>query len=149
MDTVVSSTNGTGGLLVLVDRRSRRYVIEKLERVTQDDVVAALGRMIARKALGKVRSITTDNGCEFLDPGKIKAVVGCNVYYTRAYASWEKGSVENCNRFVRRWYPKGTDFGKCTRADMHRLERVINSIHRRLLGGKTVYEYDTAFAKAA
>ena len=149
MDTVVSSTNGTGGLLVLVDRKSRRYVIEKLEHVTQDDVVAALRRMIARKALGKVRSITTDNGCEFLDPGKIKAVVGCNVYYTRAYASWEKGSVENCNRFVRRWYPKGTDFGKCTRADMHRLERVINSIHRRLLGGKTAYEYDTAFAKVA
>ena len=149
MDTVVSSTNGTGGLLVLVDRKSRRYVIEKLEHVTQDDVVAALRRMIARKALGKVRSITTDNGCEFLDPGKIKAVVGCNVYYTRAYASWEKGSVENCNRFVRRWYPKGTDFGKCTRADMHRLERVINSIHRRLLDGKTAYEYDTAYAKAA
>ena len=149
MDTVVSSTNGTGGLLVLVDRRSRRYVIEKLEHVAQDDVVAALGRMIARKALGRVRSVTTDNGCEFLDPGKIKAALGCNVYYTRAYASWEKGSVENCNRFVRRWYPKGTDFGKCTRADMHRLERVINSIHRRLLGGKTAYEFDTAFAKAA
>jgi len=105
--------------------------------------------MIARKVLGKVRSVTTDNGCEFLDPGKIKTVVGCNIYHTRAYASREKGSVENCNRFVRRWYPKGTDFGKCTRADMHRLERVINSIHRRLLGGKTAYEYDTAFANAA
>lgn len=49
---------------------------------------------------------------------------------------------------MRRWYPKGTDFGRCTRAEMHRLERVINSIHRRLLGGKTAYEYDTAYAKA-
>ena len=58
--------------------------------------------MIRRGVLGKVRSITTDNGCEFLDPQRIKAVVGCNVYYTRAYASWEKGSVENCNRLVRR-----------------------------------------------
>ena len=149
MDTVVSSTNGTGGLLVLVDRRSRRYVIEKLAHVTQDEVVAALKRMLARKAIGKARSITTDNGCEFLDPGKIKAVVGCDVYYTRAYASWEKGSVENCNRFVRRWYPKGTDFGKCTAADVHRLERVINSIHRKLLDGLTAYQYDTAYAKAA
>ena len=149
MDTVVSGTNGSGGLLVLVDRKSRRYIIEKLEHVTQADVIAALKRMLARKALGIVRSITTDNGCEFLDPKKIKAVVGCNVYYTRAYASWEKGSVENCNRFVRRWYPKGTDFSKCTRADMYRLERIINSIHRRLLGGKTAYEFDTAFTKAA
>ena len=149
MDTVVSSTNGTGGLLVLIDRRSRRYVIELMAHVTQDEVVAALKRMLARKAVGKVRSITTDNGCEFLDPKKIKAVIGCNVYYTRAYASWEKGSVENCNRFVRRWYPKGTDFGKCTTADMHRLERVINSIHRKLLDGLTAYQYDTAYARAA
>ena len=38
------------------------------------------GLQIARKALGRVRSITTDNGYEFLDPEKIKAVVGCNVY---------------------------------------------------------------------
>ena len=149
MDTVVSSTKGTGGLLVLIDRKSRRYVIELLAHVTQDDVVAALRRMIARKALGKVASITTDNGCEFLDPDKIRSVVGCKVYYTRAYASWEKGSVENCNRFVRRWYPKGTDFGKCTRADMYRLERVINSIHRKLLNGKTAYEFDTAYAEVA
>ena len=149
MDTVVSSASGTGGLLVLVDRRSRRYVIELMAHVTQDEVVSALKRMIARKAIGKVRSITTDNGCEFLDPDRIKAVVGCDVYYTRAYASWEKGSVENCNRFVRRWYPKGTDFGKCTTADMHRLERVINSIHRKLLDGLTAYQFDTAYAKAA
>lgn len=149
MDTVVSSTNGTGGLLVLVDRKSRRYVIELIDHVTQGDVIKALRRMIRRGVLGKVRSITTDNGCEFLDPRRIKAVVGCNVYYTRAYASWEKGSVENCNRFVRRWYPKGTDFSKCTRGEMHRLERVINSIHRKMFNGLTAYEYDTAYAAAA
>ena len=105
--------------------------------------------MIARGAVGTVLSLSTDNGCEFLDPEKIKAVVGCNVYYTRAYASWEKGSVENCNRFVRRWYPKKTDFSKCSRADMHKLENVINPIHRRMFGGKTAYEYDTAYANAA
>lgn len=149
MDTVVSSAGGRGGLLVPVDRKSRRYVIELMEHVTQDEVVRALRRMVRRGAPGTVRSVTTDNGCEFLDPGRIKAVVGCDVYYTRAYASWEKGSVENFNRLVRRWYPKGTDFGRCTRAEMHRLERVINSIHRRLLGGKTAYEYDTAYARTA
>lgn len=93
MDTVVSSTKGTGGLLVLIDRKSHRYVIELLAHVTQNDVVAALKRMIARKALGKVVSITTDNGFEFLDPNKIKSVVGCKVYYTRAYASWEKAPL--------------------------------------------------------
>ena len=74
---------------------------------------------------------------------------GCNVYYTRACASWEKASVENCNRLIRRRRPKGTDFGKRTRAGMHRLERVINSIRRKLLDGLTAYQYDTAYARAA
>lgn len=149
MDTVVSGTNGRGGLLVLVDRKSRRYIIERLENVTQDDVVGALKRIIKRKAVNFVRSITTDNGCEFIDPEKIKEVVGCNVYYTRAYASWEKGSVENCNRLVRRWYPKGTDFRKHTRADMHKLEQIINSIHRKMFNGKTAYEMDSNHSHAA
>ena len=149
MDTVVSSAKGKGGLLVLVDRKSRRYVIELIDHVTQEDVVKAIKRMIARKALGRIRSISTDNGCEFLNPEKIKDAAGCNVYYTRAYASWEKGSVENCNRFVRRWYPKKTDFSRCTRGEMHQLEKVINSIHRRIFNGKTAYEYDTAYSKSA
>ena len=75
------------GLLVLVDRKSRRYVIELINHITQEDVVKAIKRMISRKALGRIRSISTDNGCEFLNPEKIKDVIGCNVYYTRAYAS--------------------------------------------------------------
>ena len=87
MEMIILSTNGRGGLLVLIDRKSRRYVIDLLAHVTQDDVVAALKRMITRKALGKALSITTNNGCEFLYPDKIKSVVGCNVYYSRAYAS--------------------------------------------------------------
>ena len=134
---------------MLIDHKRSHYVIKLLAHVTQDDVVVALKRMISLNAISNVISITTDNGCEFLDPDKIKSIVGCNVYYTRAYASWEKGSIENCNKFVRRWYPKGTNFGNSTTAQMHHLEKVINSIHRKLLNGKTAYEYDTAYNKAA
>jgi len=95
-----------------IGRKSRRYVVELVGHVAQDDV-------------------------------------GCGAYYTRTCASREKGSVENCNRLVGRWHPKGTDFGKCTCADMHRLEDAINSIRRRMSDGKAAYEYNTAYNKAA
>ena len=72
---------------MLVDSKNRRHIIELLEHVTQDEVIKALKRTVSRKAVAKTRSITTDNGCKFLDQGKIKDAVGCNVYYTRAYAS--------------------------------------------------------------
>ncbi len=149
MDTVVSSANGTGGLLVLVDRKSRRYVIEKLEHVTQDEVVKALKRTIRRKALGKARSVTTDNGCEFLDQKRLDRAFKSEVYYTRAYASYEKGAIENCNRLVRRWYPKGTDFNRLTRRQIRQLEDWINSIHRESLNGETAYAYDPRLAQTA
>ena len=149
MDTVVSSMNGTGGLLTLIDRCSRRYFIEKINSISQGEIIRALRRLRKRHEFRQVKSITTDNGCEFLDDAAIKAVVGCDVFYTHAYASYEKGSVENCNRIVRRWYPKGTDFALVTRADVSKLEKTINGIHRLSLGGKTATQYDEELARAA
>jgi IS30 family transposase len=144
MDTVVSCIGGIGGLLVLIDRCTREYFIERLDSISQEAVTKALKRMKRRGKLKGVKSVTADNGCEFLDPKAMKAVFGCNVYYTRAYASWEKGSVENCNRIVRRWYPKGTDFSLCTRADIRKLESTINSIHRLALGGMSAHDFAEA-----
>ena len=149
MDTVVSCINGVGGLLVLIDRFTREYRIELVREISQRAIIKALKRMRKKKLLSNARSVTTDNGCEFLDPEKIKAVLGCEVYYTRAYASYEKGSVENCNRIVRRWYPKGTDFGLCTRRDIRALERTINGIHRLSLNGMTATQFAAQHAPAA
>ena len=149
MDTIVSSINGTGGLLVLLDRCTRRYFIEKVESISQGDIIRALKRLRKRQGFRRVKSVTTDNGCEFLDPTAIKEVLGCDVFYTRAYASYEKGSVENCNRIVRRWHPKGTNFALCTRSDIKKLETTINGIHRLALGGKTAAQYDKEFKESA
>lgn len=48
MDTVVSSTNGSGGQLVLLDRCSRRYYIEKINEISQRAIVRALKRLKKR-----------------------------------------------------------------------------------------------------
>lgn len=57
-------------------------------------------------------------------------------------------SVENCNRLVRRWYPKGTDFSLCSRRDVRKLEAIINGIHRLALDGRTAAQYDAELAMA-
>lgn len=147
MDTVVSRLGGAGGLLVAIDRMTREYFIELVDHIGQEDIAAALARMKARGALAGIRSMSTDNGCEFLDQTALAKVLGCEIYYTRAYASYEKGSVENCNRLVRRWYPKGTDFSTCRRADIACLERTINGIHRFALGGLSASEYAKKVAR--
>ena len=144
IDTVVSCIGGRGGLLVPVDRMTRKCVIARIGRIGQRAVNRALARMAKIGALGEVKSVTADNGSEFLKPNAIRRILNCGVYYTRAYASWEKGSVENVNRMIRRWYPKGTDFSKHANAEISALQHTINSINRQLLGGQSADEYAAA-----
>ena len=137
MDTVVSCAGGRGGLLVLVDRLSRKYFVKKLGKVSQRSVLLAIGRLVAEGTLGTVRSVVTDNGCEFLSQKKLDKAFGACVYYTRAYAAYEKGAVENCNRILRRWFPKGTDFSTVPPKRIPQVVDFINDCHRATLDGKT------------
>jgi IS30 family transposase len=137
MDTVVSCAGGKGGLLVLFDRLSRKYFVKKLGRVSQRCVLLAVGSLVSEGILGAVRSVVTDNGCEFLDQAKLDKAFGACLYYTRAYAAYEKGAVENCNRILRRWFPKGTDFSKVPPKRIQQVVGFINDCHRASLDGKT------------
>ena len=54
------------------------------------------------------KSITADNGSEFLDGEGLKKAAKCDeVYYAHPFSSWERGSNENGNRILRRFFRKG------------------------------------------
>jgi IS30 family transposase len=134
-DTVVSGAGGSGGVFVVYDCLLRKCCLEKLASIDQACVVRAIRRIRASRRIGRIRSVVTDNGCEFLDQTALDRAFQAKVFYTRAYASYEKGGVENCNRILRRWFPKGTDFAKVSVQRLHQVERYINAMHRPSLGG--------------
>lgn len=59
------------------------------------------------------------------------------LYYCHPYSSYERGSNENENKIIRRHFPKGTDFGKVTAAEVKRAEIWIANYPRKILGWKT------------
>ena len=66
--------------------------------------------------------------------------LGCcrqTVYNCHSYSAWEKGSVENHNRMIRRFFPKGTNFDEVTSADVRRVQDWMNSYPRRVLDWKS------------
>ena len=149
-DTVVSCAAGTGGLLTVYDRVSKYLGIERLASVCQQEVSRGMRRLKARGILeARPKSATTDNGCETSHQEELESILGCNVYYTRAYASYEKGGVENVNRMIRRWFPKGTDFSKVSERDVRAVENIINSIHRKSLNGLSAHEYHLRHSSVA
>lgn len=64
--------------------------------------MAVIQRLVRSKRIGKTSSVVTDNGCELLDQDKFDTAFRAKVFYTRAYAFYENGGVDNCNRILRR-----------------------------------------------
>jgi len=141
IDLVVGKQGTKAAILTLVDRKNRKsmYVITKNK--TQKEVLAAI-RRVRRRVGGNFdkvfKTITADNGSEFLDSEGIKKASKCNeVYYAHPYSSWERGSNENGNRILRRFVPKGTDIGKLTAKELQRIEDWVNNYPRKILGYKS------------
>lgn len=145
MDTVVSA-QGTGlsCLLVLSERMTREEIVMKIRNKKPSTVVRALNRLekqYGSKAFRqKFRSITCDNGVEFLDAEGIEKSISTKrkrttVYYCHPYSSWERGTNENINRMIRRFFPKGTNFDEVTPAQIAAVESWINNYPRGILDG--------------
>ena len=147
MDCIESGRSGKGGLLVLIDRRTRYTVLGLLPSLTQTSVNRALRRLVAEGAFPALKSITTDNGKEFLDQRKLEKILGVPVYYTHAYSSYEKGTVEQTNGIIRFWWGKGTDFSRVSHREVAYVQHLINSISRTVsLKGLTAYEAISALS---
>ena len=141
MDCVVGK--GKACLLVMTERRSRKELIFKLKSKRQEEVKTVLDRLERRhkrqfKELFK--SITMDNGSEFLNTEELEA--SClnpkkkrtTCYYAHPYSSWERGSNEVANKLIRRFVPKGSNIAKLTRADIQRIQHWMNNYPRRMFG---------------
>lgn len=146
MDTVVGKKGGKKDvLLVLTERKTRDEIIRKIKDKTTASVVRAVNGL--ERKYGKAfplifKSITCDNGCEFQDfDGIAQSILRkgkrTEVYFCHPYSSFERGSNENNNILIRRWFPKGTDFGNVTHKDVQGVEDWMNNYPRRLLGFKT------------
>lgn len=147
MDCVVGNQGGSGAvLLVLSERQLREEIIFKIPDRTQESVkksIDVLERKYGKKFKEKFKTITVDNGSEFLDftgieqsvkNAKVKRV---KVYYAHPYSSWERGTNENSNKLIRRFIPKGMDIGKISKAKIKYIENWINNYPRRILGYKS------------
>jgi len=102
-----------------------------------------LEKSYSDKFYKKFKSITFDNGVEFLDWTSIETSVlkiaakRTTTYYAHAYSSWERGSNENHNRMIRRFIPKGMDISKVSEASIRQIEDWMNNYPRKILGYKT------------
>ena len=144
IDLVVGKQGTKPVVLTLVDRKTRKSLYILLRNKTQKEVVQAIRGARARVGgdfTEVFKTITADNGSEFLDSVALKEASGCNeVYYAHPYSSWERGSNENGNKILRRFIPKGMDLNSLTKEELQRIEDWVNNYPRKIHGYKTANE---------
>lgn len=126
-------------LTVLVDRMTRKTIIvktaSKTAKLTTTSIIKAL-----KPYRNTIKSITYDNGHEFSRHEIVNKELNTKSYFCKPYHSWEKGTVENINGLIRRFFPKGTNFDRISKEEIAYVEDWINNRPMKILGYKTPNE---------
>lgn len=136
LDFIVSGHSGAV-LLVMVDRYTRYTVIRRLQRKTHQLVLGALAEISEKYS---IKTITTDNDIVFKKWQYMQDHLKADFYFCRPYHSWEKGLVENTNRWIRLFVPKRSDIALVSDADIQQALQYLNDIPRQCLRFKTASE---------
>lgn len=132
VDTVLGK-QGTGALVTLAERKSRMYLVRKVAAKRAADVRDAVIDMLKPYA-ASVRTITADNGSEFVEHKAIADALNIDFYFAHPYSSWERGLNENFNGLLRQYIPKGIDLHLVSDEDVRRAEKRLNLRPRKCLG---------------
>ena len=149
LDTVIGKRSRDAVLFVLTERKTRYEIIFKEKDKSVLSCVNVLNKL-ERRYKGDFKnifkSITCDNGCEFANWVAMETSVykahgpRTQVYYCHPYSSYERGSNENQNKFIRRFIPKGTPISNYTNTDIKTIQDFINNYPREIFGFSTSNE---------
>jgi len=132
-DAIVSGRRGIGSLAVAQERKSKLVLGRKAKTMSPVEHSIKTKEMLSRV---KVKSITYDNGIE----NKNHKEIGVPSFFCDPYSSWQKGGVENVNKMIRRYIPKGTNISKVSDKYIVKIIEKINKKPRKILGYRSALE---------
>ena len=122
------------------ERVSRYVLFHKIAQKTAEQTSVALITCFQTLPERARRSLTLDNGTEFTQHEQVTQKTGMKTYFARPYHSWERGSNENGNGLLRRFFPKGTDFTFITQAQLTQVQDWANHRPMKCLNYHTPHE---------
>ena len=124
----------------LVERKSRYTFIAKLKNRKSATVREAFVKELRQINKLFTKSLTYDNGTEMAQHKLFSEQTGMTVYFAHPYSSWERGTNENTNGLIRRYFPKKTDFNNVTEKELKKVQNALNNRPRKVLGYRTPNE---------
>ena len=134
-DSIVGKGH-TSGLHTEYERVSSFTRFERMTRITAEASVNAACKIFGNLPAHARRTVTLDNGSEHVRHKEF----GLPAYFADTYASWQRGGNENCNLWIRQYFPKGTDFSTIADEELKDVEWELNNRPRKRLNFKTPQE---------
>jgi len=132
-DAVCSGKRVKNSLAVMQERKSRYVSARKTSGYSSLEHNQAILLMTENK---KVLSLTYDNGIE----NREHEALGIPSFFCDPYSSWQKGGVENANKMLRRYIPKGTNLGTISEKYLNHILSLINNKPRKILNYRSALE---------
>jgi len=140
LDAMHGKRGGTV-MQVKVDRCARKLFLDRattLESKPYADLM--ISRVLSDIPEGILKTILQDNGPEHAEHARIDTVLGVFSYFCHPYCASERGTVENRNKALRRFFPKGEDLNQIPQDFIEWVEDYFNNMPMKILGFKTPNE---------
>jgi len=134
-DTVIGQDRKSV-LVTVVDRVSLYTVCSRVLSRSAHVVSQAIIRIL-RPFKERVKTLTFDNGSEFVTHERIARALDATTYFAHPYSSWERGINEHTNGLLRQFFPKHTDFRKISWQQVTEAVDLLNNRPRKTRGYRT------------
>ena len=136
-DFIESGGDGTGSLLVIVERKTRYPFLAYLE----DRSTKNVNHLIKKMLYGiEVKSLTLDNDLSFQKHEALSEIINATIYFCHPQTPYEKGTVENRNKAIRRYVKKKSDLSKYSTEYFKMVETKLRTRWMTCLNYKTPKE---------
>jgi IS30 family transposase len=135
-DTIVGLGHKSA-IATVVERKTRYTFIIYLEDRKSETVTRAIAEHLNKLFPQFRKSMTYDNGMEMANHKWLTKQTGMHIFFAHPYSPWERGTNENTNGLIRRYFPKKTDFNNITEEQLKIVQEKLNNRPRKVLKYKT------------
>jgi transposase, IS30 family len=136
-DFIESGGDSTGSLLVLAERKTRYPLLAYLEDRTNNNVNRIVGELLKDIP---VKSLTIDNDISFQKHEELSKLLNTTIYFCHPQAPYEKGTIENRNKAIRRYVKKKSDLSSFPLSHFKMVEDKLRNKYMKCLDYKTPKE---------
>lgn len=136
-DFIESGKDGSGSLLVLVERKTRYPFLKYLDKRDNATVNMAVSELLFGLP---VKSLTIDNDISFQKHEELSELLEAAIYFCHPQSPHEKGTVENRNKAIRRYVKKRSDLSKYSIEYFTMVEKKLRTRYMKCLNYRTPEE---------